>query len=85
MRWNPKKSFLLWTKDTRKHEFTLAGCTLKKSARSQVSRCYSNRRGSIGIENGGKDQKKRKNVLGVLRRLGVFTSGVHPSAVNPTI
>ncbi len=47
----------MWTKDTGKHEFTLAGCTLKKVLEAKVSRCYSYRRGTIGFENGGKDQK----------------------------
>ncbi len=60
------------------HEFTLAGCDSEKSARSKY----------VGVtltEEGVSDSKmverirKAKNVLGVLRRLGVFTNGVHPA------
>ncbi len=59
---------------------------MKKVHEANVSRCYFlTEEGSIGFENGGKDQKKLKtfSVLTV-EGIGVFTNGVHPATVNPT-
>ncbi len=74
----PKKSVVIWTKDRRSHEFKLAGHTLKKVREAKYL-------GVTITEDGVSDSKtverikKGKNVLGVLRRLGVFLNGVHPA------
>ncbi len=73
-----QKSVVIWTKDTRSHEFNLADHTLKKVREAKYL-------GVTITEDGVSDSKtvermkKRKKVLGVLRRLGIFMNGVHPA------
>ncbi len=78
MKWNTKKSVILRSKYTQGHEFFFSGVRL----RSVIEVKYL---GRTITEEGISDSKlvdrikKAENVLGVLRRLGVFTNGVHPA------
>ncbi len=62
------ESFVLWTKDTCKHEFTLAGCTLKKCTKPKYLGVTLTEEGVYGIRKMVERIKKAKNVLGVLKK-----------------
>ncbi len=68
MGWNTKKG-LIWTKDTRR----LAGNTLKKLSKAKILGVTLREEGVLDSRNVER-MKKAKNVLGVLRKLRVFST-----------